>query len=138
LQPLTQTNFSPIFKFDAHFENMTGREHLKLYAVVKGVPKDRVDEVVSMQLEEVGLQCCADQLTSEYSGGMKRRLSLACALIGTPLLIFLDECTTGVDPVARRDIWKVILGRILLGSQAEKSASIIVTTHSMEECGALK
>jgi ABC-type multidrug transport system ATPase subunit len=125
-----------ILKFDAHFENMTGREHLKLYAVVKGIPNDIVDEVVSKQLAEVGLEHCADQLSSEYSGGMKRRLSLACALVGNPLLIFLDECTTGVDPVARRDIWKVILGRISYGDQQSgRIPCIIITTHSMEECG---
>lgn len=123
-------------KFDAHFEKMTGREHLELYAAVKGVRSDRVDELVSAQLAEVGMLDSADRLSSEYSGGMKRRLSLACALIGNPLLIFLDECTTGVDPVARRDIWKVILGRISRdGHHAETRTSIIITTHSMEECG---
>jgi len=82
-------------QFDAHFDNMTGREHVELYASIKGVPKDSVKEAAAAVLAEVGLsvQDC-DRLSSNYSGGMKRRLSLACALIGQPQIVFLDECTT--------------------------------------------
>ena len=82
-------------QFDAHFENMTGREHVELYASIKGVPKEKVKASSAACLSEVGLspEDC-DRLSSHYSGGMKRRLSLACALIGQPQIVFLDECTT--------------------------------------------
>ena len=89
-------------QFDTHFENMTGREHVELYASIKGVPKDRVKSSAAACLAEVGLSpddC--DRLSSHYSGGMKRRLSLACALIGQPQIVFLDECTT----VRNRNHW---------------------------------
>jgi ATP-binding cassette subfamily A (ABC1) protein 3 len=82
-------------QFDAHFENMTGREHVELYAQIKGVPKEHVKDAAAGCLSEVGLSATdCDRLSSEYSGGMKRRLSLACALIGQPQIVFLDECTT--------------------------------------------
>jgi len=74
---------------------MTGREHCELYAAIKGVPKKSVKEAAAACLAEVGLSPeDSDRLSSEYSGGMKRRLSLACALIGQPQIVFLDECTT--------------------------------------------
>lgn len=96
-------------QFDAHFTNMTGREHVELYASIKGVPSDMVKEASAMKLAEVGLsEEDSDRLSAGYSGGMKRRLSLACATIGQPQIVFLDECSTGVDPVARREIWQMI------------------------------
>lgn len=94
-------------QFDAHFDNMTGREHVELYAAIKGVPKQFVKDAAASKLREVGLSVMdSDRLSAEYSGGMKRRLSLACATIGQPQIMFLDECSTGVDPVARREIWR--------------------------------
>jgi ABC-type multidrug transport system ATPase subunit len=86
--------FSVLPKFDAHFENMTGTEHVELYAAIKGIPKEHLNDAVAAKLREVGLTKDCDRLSSEYSGGMKRRLSLACALIGEPQIVFLDECTT--------------------------------------------
>ena len=92
-------------QFDAHFENMTGREHVELYASIKGVPKESVKEAAALKLAEVGLsESDSDRLSGGYSGGMKRRLSLACATIGQPQIVFLDEASTGVDPVARHDL----------------------------------
>lgn len=94
-------------QFDAHFANMTGREHVELYAAIKGVPKEFVKPAAAAKLKEVGLSDAdSDRLSAGYSGGMKRRLSLACAMIGQPQIVFLDECSTGVDPVARREIWR--------------------------------
>jgi ABC-type multidrug transport system ATPase subunit len=85
---------------------MTGREHVELYAAIKGVPQGMIKEAAAAKLHEVGLSDSdSDRVSSGYSGGMKRRLSLACALIGQPQVVFLDEASTGVDPVARRDIW---------------------------------
>jgi ATP-binding cassette subfamily A (ABC1) protein 3 len=126
-------------QFDAHFENMTGREHVELYASIKGVPKDAVKVASAAKLKEVGLsELDSDRLSSGYSGGMKRRLSLACATIGQPRLVFLDECSTGVDPVARREIWQLISDMVTGGNlPSEERTSVILTTHSMEECEAL-
>jgi ABC-type multidrug transport system ATPase subunit len=77
-------------------------------------------------------------MSAGYSGGMKRRLSLACATIGQPQIVFLDECSTGVDPMARREIWKMISDMVEGGNLEEhEKTSVILTTHSMEECEAL-
>ncbi len=71
-------------------------------------------------------------------GGMKRRLSLACATIGQPQEVFLNECSTGVDPVAGREIWQMISDMVIGGNVPPKErTSVILTTHSMEECEAL-
>jgi ABC-type multidrug transport system ATPase subunit len=67
-----------------------------LYAAIKGVPKEFVDEAAGMKLAEVGLnEYDSDQVSSGYSGGMKRKLSVACATIGNPKIVFLDEPSTG-------------------------------------------
>jgi ABC-type multidrug transport system ATPase subunit len=126
-------------QFDAHFANLTGREHVELYACIKGVPNQFVKEAAAAKLKEVGLtDFDSDRLSAGYSGGMKRRLSLACATIGQPQIVFLDECSTGVDPVARREIWKLI-SDMVTGENVpdEEKTSVILTTHSMEECEAL-
>jgi len=127
-------------QFDAHFANMTGWEHIELYAVIKGVPRDLLEEVVASKLNEVGLsEFDGKRLSSGYSGGMKRKLSVACATIGAPQIVFLDEPSTGMDPVSRRDLWKVI-SRMVKGRHEmpdSEKASVILTTHSMEECEAL-
>jgi ATP-binding cassette subfamily A (ABC1) protein 1 len=126
-------------QFDAHFTNMTGREHVELYASIKGVPLSIVKEASASKLAEVGLsELDSDRLSAGYSGGMKRRLSLACATIGQPQILFLDECSTGVDPVARREIWQMISDMVEGGNlPPEEKTSVVLTTHSMEECEAL-
>eukprot|EP00593_Proboscia_inermis_P004856 CAMPEP_0171324652 /NCGR_PEP_ID=MMETSP0816-20121228/116325_1 /TAXON_ID=420281 /ORGANISM="Proboscia inermis, Strain CCAP1064/1" /LENGTH=589 /DNA_ID=CAMNT_0011823647 /DNA_START=130 /DNA_END=1899 /DNA_ORIENTATION=- len=129
-------------QFDAHFANMTGREHVEMYASIKGVPKSQIGKAAIMKLSEVGLSDKdVDRLSSAYSGGMKRKLSVACATVGQPQIVFLDEPSTGMDPVARRDLWKV-LSNMVNGSSPSSAVgaprtSIILTTHSMEECEAL-
>lgn len=125
-------------QFDAHFANMTGREHVELYAAVKGIPGSKIREAANEKLDEVGLSGKdGDRLCSNYSGGMKRRLSLACATIGKPSVVFLDECSTGVDPVARREIWQMISDMIAVNEDGVATTSVVLTTHSMEECEAL-
>lgn len=126
-------------QFDAHFANMTGREHVELYATIKGIPRGAVKEAAAAKLAEVGLSPeDSDRLAANYSGGMKRRLSLATATIGDPQIVFLDECSTGVDPVARREIWELISQMVAGRNVApEDRTSVILTTHSMEECEAL-
>lgn len=126
-------------QFDAHFANLTGREHVELYASIKGVPSELVKEAAAAKLKEVGLsEKDSDRLSVGYSGGMKRRLSLACATIGQPQIVFLDECSTGVDPVARREIWQLVSDMVSGTNVPENErTSVILTTHSMEECEAL-
>ena len=88
------------------------------------------------KLAAVGLSFSdCDRLSAHYSGGMKRRLSLACATIGLPRLCFFDEPTTGVDPVGRREIWTMISNMLNDDSiPDEERPSVLLTTHSMEEC----
>jgi len=126
-------------QFDALFTNLTGREHVELYASIKGVPVSMVREVAAAKLAEVGLsEFDSDRLAAGYSGGMKRRLSIATATIGNPQIVFLDECSTGVDPVARREIWEMVSNMVSdKNVQPSERTSVILTTHSMEECEAL-
>jgi len=85
-------------QFDALLMNLTGREHVELYGSIKGLPRSMVQDAAAAQLAAVGLsESDSDRLAYHYSGGMKRRLSLACATIGAPRLLFLDEPTTGVS-----------------------------------------
>jgi ABC-2 type transport system ATP-binding protein len=102
--------------------NLTVRECLELYAGYYTAPRD-VEETIGL----AGLGEQADQQTTRLSGGQRRRLDVALALIGDPELIFLDEPTTGFDPAARRASWEVISGLRALGT------TILLTTHYMEE-----
>jgi len=120
-------------QFDAIFTSLTGRENLMIYGRLKGIPENRLTELVNQALRQMSLVEYADRISGSYSGGNKRKLSVAIAMIGGPELIFLDEPSTGMDPVARRFMWDVIT-KI---STERAQCSIILTTHSMEECEAL-
>jgi ABC-2 type transport system ATP-binding protein len=101
---------------------LSARESLELYAGYYRAPRD-----VAQTLDLVGLAEQGDERATELSGGQRRRLDVALALIGDPELIFLDEPTTGFDPAARRAAWEVIDGLRRLGK------TIFLTTHYMEE-----
>jgi ATP-binding cassette subfamily A (ABC1) protein 3 len=118
-------------QFDAISDLLTAKEHLELYAHIKGIPNDKVQEQAEYMLKNMDLTQYRDILAGTYSGGNKRKLSVAMALIGNPSVVFLDEPSAGMDPEARKKMWK-ILGRI----KKQKSA-VILTTHSMEEAEAL-
>ncbi|KAM4578194.1 ATP-binding cassette sub-family A member 2 isoform 1-T1 [Fundulus diaphanus] len=118
-------------QFDALFDDLTAREHLQLYTRLRGIPWKDQGRVVQWALEKLELSKYADKPAGTYSGGNKRKLSTAIALIGYPSLIFLDEPTTGMDPKARRFLWNLILDIIKTGR------SVVLTSHSMEECEAL-
>uniref|UniRef100_A0A3B4AZ28 P-type phospholipid transporter n=1 Tax=Periophthalmus magnuspinnatus TaxID=409849 RepID=A0A3B4AZ28_9GOBI len=118
-------------QFDAVNELLTGREHLELYAVLRGVPEEQVCDVAEWGIRKLGLVKYADKKAGSYSGGNLRKLSTAMSLIGAPPVVFLDEPTTGMDPKARRALWTCIHGLIKTGR------SIVLTSHSMEECEAL-
>ncbi|XP_068166235.1 ATP-binding cassette sub-family A member 2 isoform X2 [Antennarius striatus] len=118
-------------QFDALFDDLTATEHLELYTRLRGIPWKDQEKVVQWALEKLELTKYADKPAGTYSGGNKRKLSTAIALIGYPSLIFLDEPTTGMDPKARRFLWNLILDIIKTGR------SVVLTSHSMEECEAL-
>ncbi|XP_061620276.1 phospholipid-transporting ATPase ABCA1-like isoform X1 [Phyllopteryx taeniolatus] len=118
-------------QFDAINDLLTGREHLEFYARLRGVPEKEVATVAEWGVQKLGLVKYAAKPAGTYSGGNKRKLSTAIALIGCPPLIFLDEPTTGMDPKARRFLWDCIL------SVVKEGRSVVLTSHSMEECEAL-
>lgn len=117
-------------QFDILWNELTGEEHLKLFAGLRDIPNDQIASEVERLLSEVELTEAKKMRSSSYSGGMKRRLSVAVSLIGNPKIIFLDEPTTGMDPVSRRSVWNTI-------ERAKKDKVIILTTHSMEEADIL-
>ncbi len=111
---------------------LTGRDHLKLQTMLQGIPRaerpGRVDEL----LERVGLGFAADRKVGGYSGGMKRRLDLALALVHRPRVIFLDEPTTGLDPQSRTALWEEV-ARL----RREDGVTIFLTTQYLEEADVL-
>ncbi|KAL3819386.1 hypothetical protein ACJIZ3_005340 [Penstemon smallii] len=117
-------------QFDILWDALSGQEHLSLFANIKGLPPASIESVVKKLLVEVKLTDAANMRASSFSGGMRRRLSVAIALIGEPKLVILDEPTTGMDPITRRHVWDVI-------EEAKKGRAIILTTHSMEEADIL-
>ncbi|XP_001920862.6 phospholipid-transporting ATPase ABCA1 isoform X2 [Danio rerio] len=118
-------------QFDAIIDLLTGREHLEFYARLRGVPESYVEKVAQWGVQKLGLSQYADREAGGYSGGNKRKLSTAIALIGAAPVIFLDEPTTGMDPKAKRFLWNCIL------SVVKEGRSVVLTSHSMEECEAL-
>ncbi|XP_064415233.1 phospholipid-transporting ATPase ABCA3 isoform X1 [Latimeria chalumnae] len=118
-------------QFDALLDHMTGRETLNMYARLRGIPERYVSGCVRSVLRGLLLEPHADKLVRNYSGGNKRKLSAGVALIGGPPVIFLDEPSTGMDPVARRLLWDAVT------RTRESGKAIIITSHSMEECEAL-
>mmetsp|Transcript_34256 Transcript_34256/g.55413 ORF Transcript_34256/g.55413 Transcript_34256/m.55413 type:complete len:1506 (+) Transcript_34256:171-4688(+) len=115
---------------DILWNELTGREHLMVYAGFKGVPKNKVNAEVEERLKDVELTDSGNKSAGAYSGGMRRRLSVAIALIGNPAIVFLDEPTTGMDPVSRRKVWDLI-------ENVKRDRVMVLTTHSMEEADIL-
>ncbi|WAR23494.1 ABCA1-like protein [Mya arenaria] len=118
-------------QFDALDPLLTGVEHLRFYARLRGISETDVKHVADWAIRRLGLLPHADKISINYSGGNKRKLSTAISLIGNPSVIFLDEPTTGMDPGARRFLWDCISNIVKDGR------SVILTSHSMEECEAL-
>eukprot|EP00483_Globobulimina_turgida_P001928 UN01930 len=116
-------------QFDAIFDLLTAREHLTIYGMIKGLNENDIDNQSNKLINSLSLSPYANKMAGTYSGGNKRKLSVAMAMIGTPI-VFLDEPSCGMDPVSRRSMWDFI-------SQSMNHRSVILTTHSMEECQAL-
>jgi ABC-type multidrug transport system ATPase subunit len=113
-------------QFDIQYPDLTAEEHLLFYARLKGAKFCRAGRIVEKALKQVNLYDARKKKSKELSGGMRRRLSVAMACIGSPDILILDEPTTGLDPASRRQVWEVI-ERVKIGK------SVILTTHAMEE-----
>ena len=111
---------------------LTGREHMRLQTALQGVPKPERRARGDALLKRVGLIDAADRKVRGYSGGMKRRLDLALALVHGPRILFLDEPTTGLDPQSRSDMWQEVstLAR-------EDGVTVFLTTQYLEEADVL-
>jgi ABC-2 type transport system ATP-binding protein len=111
----------------AFFERLTAREQIHTFGSLYGVPTSVSDE----WLDRVGLSDKADTRADKLSGGQLQRLSIACALVHEPEVVFLDEPTAALDPQARRNLWD------LLGTLNEDGRTVVLTTHYMDEAEAL-
>ena len=111
---------------------LTGREHVQLQATLQGLPRGERRQRASDLLERVGLSEAADRRVGGYSGGMKRRLDLALALVHRPRILFLDEPTTGLDPQSRTALWDEVarLAR-------DEGMTVFLTTQYLEEADVL-
>jgi ABC-2 type transport system ATP-binding protein len=107
---------------------LTGYENLVLQGRVYGMPRRELRRRAAELLDQFGLAEAAGRQARTYSGGMRRRLDVATALVHRPAVLFLDEPTTGLDPEGRADLWAV-----LTGLSAQTGTTILVTTHYLEE-----
>jgi ABC-2 type transport system ATP-binding protein len=112
---------------DSFYETLTVRENLEFFASQSGVPGRDAQERIKKLLAQTKLAEKGGVLASKLSGGMKKRLNIACSLVHDPKVIFFDEPTVGLDPVVRKEIWAVV--EELHGMRK----TIIITSHYMEE-----
>ncbi len=110
---------------------LTGRDHLRLQATLQGISRAERKARTEELLERVGLREAADRKVRGYSGGMKRRLDLALALVHRPRILFLDEPTTGLDPQSRAALWEEV------GRLAGDGVTVFLTTQYLEEADVL-
>ena len=110
---------------------MTGRELIQLQATLHGLAKAEGVRRANALLERVGLEAAADRRVGTYSGGMRRRLDLASALVHEPRVLFLDEPTTGLDPVSRKTIWEEV------EKLNNEGTTVFLTTQYLEEADML-
>jgi len=112
-------------------ENLTGRENLVLVGKLAHLDGDEIEARAHELLEQFALEHAADRISRTYSGGMRRRLDLAAALVHRPPVLFLDEPTTGLDPQGRNDLWGVIEELVARGT------TVLLTTQYLEEADVL-
>ena len=111
---------------DILYDELTPREHIELYSIIRGYDIKDINKLSELKMKEVNLENVINSPVKTFSGGMKRRISILLSTIGEPNVIFLDEPSTGLDPVNRRFIWKMI-------KKIKKKSIVILTTHSMNE-----
>lgn len=113
-------------QFDIYWDKLTGGEHIEIFAALKGLGRAERRNEIDLRLADVHLSEKRDARAGTYSGGMQRRLSVALSLTGDPKIVLLDECTSGADPLVRRDLWGTI-------DRAKKGRVIFMITHSIAE-----
>lgn len=116
------------------YEDLSVEENMNFYGSIYGLDNKAIKNRKDFLLEKLYLSNYASKLTGNLSGGWKRRLAFACAILHEPKVLFLDEPTAGIDPVARRELWDIFF------EYAAKGISFFVTTHYMDEaerCGSL-
>ncbi|XP_069469529.1 ATP-binding cassette sub-family A member 13 [Ambystoma mexicanum] len=116
---------------DALDELLTGWEHLHYYCRLRGIATQYIHKVSRDLVSRLHLGSHADKLVKTYSGGTKRKLSTALALVGKPQILLLDEPSSGMDPCSKRYLWNTIL------KEVQEGCAAVLTSHSMEECEAL-
>jgi ABC-2 type transport system ATP-binding protein len=109
------------------YESLTVDQNIRFYAGLYGLRGERLAERRRFVLEMAGLTGKAAQLTRDLAGGWRQRLALGCALLHEPPILFLDEPTGGVDPISRRDFWR------LIDDLSRGGTTVLVTTHYMDE-----
>lgn len=126
------TNMGVCPQHDLLWETLTGKEHLFFYARLKNLKGAALVKAVDDSLKSVNLfhGGVGDKQVGMYSGGMKRRLSVAISLIGDPKVVYMDEPSTGLDPASRNSLWNIV-------KEAKRNRAIVLTTHSMEEAEVL-
>ena len=118
-------------QFAAVDDNLTGFENLRMVGLLNHMDKAKVVQRARQLLEEFGIADAGNRLARTYSGGMRRRLDLAAALVANPPILFLDEPTTGLDPQSRQDLWNIIEGLV------EGGTTVLLTTQYLEEADRL-
>ncbi|KAJ8730119.1 hypothetical protein PYW07_017157 [Mythimna separata] len=118
-------------QFDALFDELTGRETLHMFALMRGLRMRTAAPTAETLAHALGFLKHLDKKVHQYSGGTKRKLNTAVAFMGRTRLVFVDEPTTGVDPAAKRHVWRATRGVQRAGR------GVVLTSHSMEECEAL-
>jgi ABC-2 type transport system ATP-binding protein len=109
------------------YDDLTVEENLDFFSGIYGVPKDTREERKAYALRMAALEAERATMTRQLAGGWKQRLALGCAILHSPRVVFLDEPTSGVDPIARRRFWDLIYDMAAAGT------TVFVTTHYMEE-----
>ncbi len=112
---------------DALYTMLSAADNLEFFASIYGMKKGRYKKRILEVMELVNLADDLEKPVGAYSGGMKRRLSLAMSILHNPKVLILDEPTVGIDPLLRQDIWKELY------AMSEKGVTILVTTHVMDE-----
>ncbi|MFT3661293.1 MAG: ATP-binding cassette domain-containing protein [Gordonia sp. (in: high G+C Gram-positive bacteria)] len=118
-------------QFAALDEGLTGRENLVMFGRLLGLKKSAAKRRAEELLETFGLEAAASRKVGQYSGGMRRRIDIACGLVTDPVVVFLDEPTTGLDPRSRQDVWTVV------EDLRAQGVTILLTTQYLEEADML-
>jgi ABC-2 type transport system ATP-binding protein len=126
---LVKRSIGILFQETSLDERLTGRENLEIQAVLHDLPKDQRESRITEMLDFVGLSDWADVPVEKYSGGMKRRLEIARCLIHRPKVLLLDEATLGLDPSARKVVWRYI--------QKLDGMTVVLATNYIEEAETL-